>query len=251
MAQKQTLAQDFVRYVELDYVRTDRVRSVRRVTVVRIEGYDAADGSYRVSLRCREDGQRTLKDFLSHRILGIVDLITGEVVSDIPAYLSATIAEAGGVQPRKWPRPSDIPFRTTSIDISFGQSGFAVGWVFGVHSAFRSALDITFHRGATPRTGEWTQGVPPYYAFTTGDLFHSPFPFGPATKHSIQVGDVNDQELVIKIMDIDGGRVAQTVERTITQAQLVEVLRFGLERLPQDDETEAADTAAEPAQELA
>lgn len=232
MAERRKLAAGMARRLELDYVGSDRIRSKHEVILVQVVEYETADRTYRVSLGCRAaDGGRYLKDFLSNRVLGLVDLDTGECVEDIAAYLTALLQEAGGQLPRFWPRPENQPIRTTSIDVAFGANSLAVGWVFGVHSSFRSALDIECTVDPKSRRGVWTQGLPPRYSFEEGDLFHSPAPWGPKTRHSIQVKAVNDQELTISIMIVQDQRVMTSCEMVTTQKMLVDLLKNGL---PQD-----------------
>lgn len=67
--------------------------------------------------------------------------------------------------------------RTTNIDVEFDANGWAIGWHFKLHQAFKPALDIQY----TPRKDkitdkinyEWTQGQPPAYEFTIGDVVHT------------------------------------------------------------------------------
>ncbi|MHA7064067.1 hypothetical protein [Azospirillum argentinense] len=228
MKNKRQLSGGLGKALELDYVGSDRVRSRRVVTLVQVDEYDTDDGTYRVSLRCREEGERRLKDFLSNRILEIADKDTGEIVSDIPKYLSGLLLEAGGVQPRYWPRPETDPIRTTSIDINFGNDGFAIGWVFGVHKAFRSALDILCNMEASTRSKVWTQGIPPNYSFEAGDIFYHPFPWGPETKWSIRIISIKDRILKVLICEWDNSRVVSQEEKSIAQTELVKILRDGL-----------------------
>lgn len=229
MAERNKLAGGIAKRLELDYVGSDRIRSKHQVVLVQVSEYETADRTYRVSLGCRAVGEgRNLKDFLSNRVLGLVDLDTGECVEDIPAYLTALLQEAGGQLPRFWPRPENDPIRTTTIDVKFGVDGFAVGWVFGVHSAFRSALDIECSIDQKSRARVWTQGVPQRYSFEKGDLFHYPFPWGPETRHSIQVKSVKDQEITISVMSVHDQRVKASQDVVTTQNTLADLLKNGL-----------------------
>lgn len=229
MAERKKLVDGIVKRLALDYVGSDRIRSRREVILTQVDEYETADRTYRVSLRCREvNGGRNLKDFLSNRVLGLVDLDTGECIEDIPAYLTALLQEAGGQLPRFWPRPENQPIRTTSIDVAFGANGFAVGWAFGVHASFRSALDIDCVIDPKSRRRIWTQGIPPRYSFEQGDLFHSPAPWSSETRHSIQVKAVNDQEITISVMSVQDQRVTASQEVVATQNVLVELLKNGL-----------------------
>lgn len=248
MAERKKLVSGMAKRLELDYVGSDRIRSRRQVVFVQVDEYETSDGTYRVSLRCREtEGIRNLKDFLSNRILGLVDFDTGECVEDIPAYLTALLQEAGGDLPRFWPRPEHDPIRTTSIDITFGAAGFAVGWAFGVHSSFHSALDIECLVDPKSRRRIWTQGIPPRYSFEVGDLFHSPAPWGPETQQSIQVKSVNDQEITISIMSIHDQREMSSREIVTNQNGLVDLLKNGI---PSDHLTPSTpETEMEPAGE--
>lgn len=246
MSERKKLCAGMGRRLALDYVGSDRIRSRREVVLAQVDEYETADRTYRVSLRCREvDGGRNLKDFLSNRVLGLVDLDTGECVEDIPAYLTALLQEAGGQQPRFWPRPENDPIRTTTIDVTFGGKDFAVGWAFGVHASFRSALDIDCVIDPKSRRRTWTQGIPPRYSFEQGDLFHSPAPWGPETRHSIQVKAVNDQEVTICVMSVEDQRVKTSQEVVTTQNALVDLLKNGV------PPNYLAPSVAEPELELA
>jgi hypothetical protein len=218
--------------LELDYVGSDRIRSCREVILVQIVDYETTKGEYRVALMCREvfGGEEFnqkeahfLKDFLSFRIIGITDLDTGEVVSDISAYLAEVIAEAGGTQPQSWPKPGDVFFRTTAVSVRFGGDDYAIGWKFGVHRAFMAALDISY-------TGKiLTEGLPPKYSFAVGDMFHFPAkPWGPDTLLSIQIQDVSDEFAQISLMVSENCVVVSRVERDVTQNVLADILMNGL-----------------------
>ncbi|MBP2232493.1 hypothetical protein J2847_005822 [Azospirillum agricola] len=229
MAERRRLVSDLAKRLELDYVGFDRVRSARQVVLVQVEEYETTERVYRVSLRCRSvDGGRTLKDFLSNRILGLVDLDTGECVNDIPAYLCDLLAEAGGELPRYWPRPEHDPIRSTSLGVAFDRHGYAVGWAFGVHSSFRSALDILYSADSKSSNGIWTQGIPPRYGFEVGDLMHSPAPWGPQTRYSVQVKSLNDQEVTVSLMVVNDRRVISSQELTMSQSDFAELLRIGI-----------------------
>lgn len=83
--------------------------------------------------------------------------------------------------------------RTESLNADF-VDGYAHAWAFGVHEAFRAPLDISLDTridreanaalaerlGRKPTAAErivrtvWTQGNPPAYAFSRGQLMHEP-----------------------------------------------------------------------------
>ena len=83
--------------------------------------------------------------------------------------------------------------RTEVLNAEF-VDGYAAGWCFGVHEAFRANLDISLDTrvdraanealaarlGRKPTAAEritrevWTQGSPPAYAFARGHLMHEP-----------------------------------------------------------------------------
>lgn len=232
--------------LELTYVDSNRVLAQHDVSLVQMHEYETADGTYRVALRCRDaEGDGKLKDFLSHRIQKLTDLDTGEIAEEPSAFLAQLLRDSGGRQPRHWPSAEKHAIRTTTIDVDFGPDGFAVGWVFGVHQSFRAALDIECLAGSMRRP-LWTQGIPPRYQFEVGDIFHSPAPWGPNTRHSIQVKTANDQELTISIMTVQDQRVVASRNMAITQKMLVDLLKNGLpqdcaEASPARVELEAAD----------
>lgn len=83
--------------------------------------------------------------------------------------------------------------RTEILNADF-IDGYAHGWCFGVHEAFRAALDISLdtrmdtaanqalahqlgrklHSSERITRTVWTQGHPPAYAFSRGQLMHEP-----------------------------------------------------------------------------
>lgn len=83
--------------------------------------------------------------------------------------------------------------RTETLNADF-VDGYARAWAFGVHEAFRAPLDISLDTrmdreanaalaerlGRKPTAAErivrtvWTQGNPPAYAFSRGQLMHEP-----------------------------------------------------------------------------
>ena len=83
--------------------------------------------------------------------------------------------------------------RTETLNAEF-VDGYAQGWCFGVHEAFRAPLDISLDTrmdraanqelaerlGRKPTAAEritrtvYTQGNPPAYAFSRGQLMHEP-----------------------------------------------------------------------------
>lgn len=83
--------------------------------------------------------------------------------------------------------------RTETLNAEF-VDGYASGWCFGVHEAFRANLDISLdvrvdraanealaaRLGRKPTAAEsltrevWTQGSPPSYSFDRGHLMHEP-----------------------------------------------------------------------------
>jgi hypothetical protein len=239
MGKRTKLISRLSKRLELDYVGSSRVRSYREVILVQIVEYETINQEYRVSLMCREvldegeeapKAKRSLKDFLSSRILGIVDLDTGEIVKDISKYLKDIIDENNGVHPRFWPRPEDSPFRTTSISVRFGDDNYAVGWKFGVHRAFMTALDISYVGNVL------TEGMPPKYGFAVGDMFHYPAkPWGKDTLLSIQVQDVNDEILQISIFPSKDKSAISQRGHEITQNRLIGILKDGMSA---DDFTE-------------
>jgi hypothetical protein len=221
------------RELMISYVRNDRERSKRHVRAVRLVDY-AATGHYRVAIQAQEPvgAKGPLKTFLVHRIVELTDLTTGECTKDVAGYLALLVAEVGGRQPQRWPCAAEDPYRTTHIDISFDAAGYAVGWAFGVHQAFRDALDIRWEMSADRKRSVWTRGVPPHYEFGVGDVFHSPFPFGKETRFTLQVIEQDDAFVTVTVAD----RVANTRHnRRMTQDELAGVLRNGLDAGGGDD----------------
>lgn len=232
---------------------------------VRIGSYVTdVDRKYRVTITARDlsDNNRT-KSYLSDRIVHFFDPETGEVFENVDERLAEMIRDAGGKQPVEWPQER---LRRREIDVTFDKNGFAEGWFFGVRSAFRSALDIimeTAHYKETTPDGRkrtlsekfWSQGTPPAYSFSVGDMVYAPalpdMPWSllqPKLSHTVQVVEATpdraEGRLIIPgavTVNIRHHRSGQLEMRTTTQAALVDMLRTGAGLVP----TETAPTANE------
>lgn len=128
--------------------------------------------------------------------------------------------------------------RTEALNAEF-VNGYAAGWHFGVHEAFRANLDITLDTrvdraaneelaaklGRKPTATErisrqiWTQGSPPAYSFGRGHMMHAP-----AEVHRMPWSDALEQvSQSIRVIDAaaDEGTATLPPDRDEDDAQLI------------------------------
>ncbi len=124
-----------------------------------------------------------------------------------------------------------------------GPTKTAVGWSIPVPEVFRARLDIAL----TPRNGgaRWTQGQPPQYTFTTGDVFYDPpdvrsmrwgdallilrriVKINDATPDILEGDQVRSGSVTFSLCHYADGHVVETFIHTVTQKDFVAFLRAG------------------------
>lgn len=230
------------RRIVLDYVDRAGERADHDVVLSQISAYLTEKDAYRIRVKVRDrDEPGAPATFLSHRILSVLDPVTGESSEDVAGFLASVIAEADGRQPDLWPsRDADRLF-TTDLGMTFDADGYATDHAFGIHKAFRAALDIRY-------IGErWVRGVPPVLAFEAGDVFACPPQRGRrpwdeermTTDNRIQVVDAVADSLVENIGHAPGwvharlyryvsGEIVETQDLRCSQSEFLAVLHSGL-----------------------
>lgn len=231
--------------LELDYVDRGRYRKVQSV-FLRSMSYRLTEGTEapRVDLHCTSLAEHKPKTFFSQKIISITDQRTGEVFSDPTDCLKGIIADAGGTQPPEWPEEI-IRVRCQLPEID--ENGFLVGWKFGVHKAFLSALDIAWESVQLKnrnRETVLTEGIPRVYSFCTGDMLYSP-PTKPEKwekqvlklQRGVQVASASSDRIINRkkidglveadLWDFVAGKMTNKRRVTMTQDEFVHLLQTG------------------------
>lgn len=224
---------------------------------------------YAIGLRDHEDTlnaycqtRRKLRSFSIKRIVEAIDPITGEIVSNLGAWLTEAGPIGRSLRPgapaaarnrrvllqNSWfasafPQPMVEALAVADVTGAHGtESGLrAHGWRFGVAWSHRAALDIAWTARTRNKvtTWHWTVAADPVLAFATGDAFHDPAELADG-KWSPSVGDrtvqvIDEDADGILAVDLLTWRPPAPPDRAtyhLTQAQMLALLSQGT--LPTD-----------------
>lgn len=244
------------------YVTPQREQTRRDVLLLKITERDNQDGTHRIFLHAREidDPSGVSKTFSLHRIVGVVDQNTGEIIDDVETFFTRFLDEQGGIQPAKWPDRKAERIRTKNLMIEFDGDGNARDWRFGVGREFQSAMDIVFTnesrmvvtpdgKGKVQGTRKvWTKGLPPLLAFDTGDTFFSPPLLNDdewvdqllyleqsitvlSSEHDRLVqGRLMDGKVRFLLRNYEAGQQKDDQEMELTQQEFLEILQNGISK---------------------
>lgn len=168
------LAAKIDRPIFMDYINRDGDRRDIRAILLKLDEYWTERGKLRIRLTCREQGvqHKHATNFYAHRILALIDPISGELDENVEAYFRHLLDEIKGRQPEIWPIVEDERLRTTDVGDAFGPWSFGTGDGTPLHEAFKDALDIQ----RNPNGRKWTRGFPPLLSFSPGDTLYWPAP---------------------------------------------------------------------------
>lgn len=142
--------------------------------------------------------------------------------------------------------------RSEEVPVKFDpETGLAIGWVFGVSTAFKAALDIKptprvklhpTREGVKIETSVETVGAPQLYSFSAGDVFHGPALTqnrtwtdhleGPSTSLQIQKAtpDTGKEKgtVTLEITTYQAGSIENKTTETMSQSALATLLESGV-----------------------
>ncbi len=227
--------------VVLHYADRQGAASKRTITLKRVY----VDGDIHFDAYCHlRKGPRT---FLGRNMIDVADGVTGEILDPVKFTARLLGVQDEAVSSRLKVKRKTRP-RTTDFEITFGADDMAVGWTFGVHSAFRAALDIgmTQYKGGMK---EWTRGAPPQLSFGVGDTFYDPpqahrMIWGEALKvlsRSVKITaarsdivrygngwEIDSGEVTFTLTPYENGNPSASASHTLSQSDFVEFLKTGM-----------------------
>lgn len=242
------LANHISHSVFLDYVDRNRILSRKHLLIKRVEEGFTDGGKYRIWIYANDQDQNTnvQKSYLAHRIISFIDEETGECVEDTKSYFRNLLQIIGGKCPSDWPEPDDNRLRIRNFNLEFDQNNFLKNWSFGVHKAFRPALDILWTQGKSNDGSTehfWTRGKPPQYAFDMGDIFYRPAIANKTWSDqlgtlgsSLQVigfdkkNDLGERLLIIEKQEFQNGKKQKCEELVLSQAEFAQILELGFDK---------------------
>lgn len=227
--------------LEIEYNTPSRILEKRVIEVQSFIQYKTDAGTQRIRIESSTDkGHRS---FLTHRIISVKNLQTNQTYITPEDAFTQIIKDNNGQQPDEWPFEQ---LRTQNIALTF-ENDFVQGWFFGVHSAFKAALDIKYEdiqNKGKPRHKLMTMGLPPAFSFAQGDSFYAPqiklekwedslkklshiIQVKKATPDTISKRKITPGTVEYDLWTVKNGQLSDKRTLTISQKDFADILKHG------------------------